>query len=226
MGNSWAIERTVCRGGRALERLFVRRFSLKARFQELFTDAFHAFYGRMSVLLLNVMEFDQFYLVMRADFANRLVDGVSQLRVQDTTDGCRGIPFVEQVEEAGKGRPEILAVLFCPVSVLVLTDGRVCPCIVGTTEDEDDIRVAKAVHPSDEVAARGIHTTISSTTDGSATPGIVLLQSVAFGLDVEVPPSLFHLFDIIFVIGIERRVIVRDDTDESGVRVTKNGHSL
>ena len=43
---------------------------LQASFQQLFADALHALDGWMTVLLLYVMEFDELYLVMLADFTH------------------------------------------------------------------------------------------------------------------------------------------------------------
>ena len=55
-------------------------------FQQLVADTFHSGDGRMAVLLLDIMEFDELYIEMLADFAHRFIDLFLQLGVQDGID--------------------------------------------------------------------------------------------------------------------------------------------
>ena len=47
-------------------------------FQELVADALHAGDGRVSVLLVDVVQFNQLDVVMLADFTHGLIDGLSE----------------------------------------------------------------------------------------------------------------------------------------------------
>ncbi len=53
--------------------------ALQAGFQQLGADALHAADGRMTVLLLYIMEFNEFHVVVFADFTHGLVDRLYQL---------------------------------------------------------------------------------------------------------------------------------------------------
>ena len=86
-------------------------------FYQLIADAFHATDRGMAVLFVDIMEFDELNIVVLADFAHRLVDGLAELRVEQGVDAGLGVTLLEHVEQAGEGRTEILAVVFGPVSI-------------------------------------------------------------------------------------------------------------
>ena len=65
----------------------------------------------MTVLLLDIMEFNEFYIEVLAYFTHRLVDLVFQLRIKDEANFRLGIAFLQHVNQAGKCRTVILAIL-------------------------------------------------------------------------------------------------------------------
>ena len=115
-------------------------------FYQLIADALHALGRRVAVLLVDVVELDEGNVVVLADFAHRLVDGLAELGVEQGVDAGLGVALLQLVEQAGEGRTEILAVVFGPVGILVFANGRVGPSIIGATKYEDDVRIAQTIY--------------------------------------------------------------------------------
>ena len=114
-------------------------------FEELVADGFHAADGGMTILLVNVVEFDELHVVVLAYLAHRLVDGFTELGVEQRVDDGLGIALLQHVEQAGEGWTELLAIVFCPVGILVFADGHVCPGIIGTAKHKDDIGITQTI---------------------------------------------------------------------------------
>lgn len=79
----------------------------------------------MTILLLYIVEFNEFHIVVFAYLTHRLVDRFSQLGVQDETYLGIGITFLKHVNKTGKRRTEILAIILRPIRILILAHGRV-----------------------------------------------------------------------------------------------------
>ena len=75
-----------------------RRGVLVDRFNQLVTDALHAGDRRVSVLLFDVVKFDQLDVVVLADHSARFVDLFSEFRVEDRVDLCLRITLFEHVQ--------------------------------------------------------------------------------------------------------------------------------
>ena len=67
---------------------------------------------------------------------------------------------------------------------------------------------------------------VSRTADGGTAPGIVLLQLIALGLDIQAPPGLPYLLDVIVRVRIERSVALGIIILECGIGVSQDGDLL
>ena len=132
-------------------------------------DGFHAGNGGVSAFLVDVVQFDEFHFIMFAYLADRLVDFVLQLGVEDEDDLCVEVTEGHVVEHVGHGWTERVEVLLGPCFVLVFADGGVGPCVVGAAEDVDDVGcAAEVIHTGDEGVARDVFLSVAGVADGGA----------------------------------------------------------
>ena len=116
------------------------------RFNQLVTDALHAGDRRVSVLLFDVVKFDQLDVVVLADHSARFIDLFSEFRVEDRVDLCLRVALLKCVKKFSESRSETLAVFSAPSFILIFAYRGACPCVVRTSEEEDDVRVSEHVH--------------------------------------------------------------------------------
>lgn len=96
------------------------------RLKELVADALHSFYGRVAVLLFDVIELYELDAAVLADLAEGLVHLFLKFGVENGVNGSLGVFSLKSVEQAGECRPEILAVVGRPVGVFVFSYRGVC----------------------------------------------------------------------------------------------------
>lgn len=202
----------------------------------MFVDLCHALDGRMTVRLVDSVEDDARYLIVLANRLYGFVDFFLQSVVQDKVDVHIRVSVGHERQHLGHGRTEREEVFLCPALVFVFADGRACPGIVRSSEDEDDVRTSQVGHAGHErtvgiIGKVGIPTLVSGVADGSSRVRIVDTQVVAIVLDELVPPCLAYGSDV-GVEGLGRVEIpydirIRlDKTLEGGVRVAQDGNGL
>ena len=102
----------------------------------------------MACLLVNIVQIDDWYFVVFAHLSDRLVYFIFEFAVEDEVNLYSNVAICHIIKHFRKRRSHCLEIFLRPFRPLVVTYWRWHPRVVGSTENEDDVRIAKVVHAS------------------------------------------------------------------------------
>ena len=129
-------------------------------------------------------------------------------------------------QQVSQRRAEGHAVGLRQAFILVFAERDTLPGVVRTAEHEDDVGVAEHEHAAQETRRGHVPAEKAGPGDRGGAPGVVLVQLVALGLDVQAPPRLLHFLDVVVRVRIERPVVVGIIALERGIGVSEHGNFL
>ena len=133
---------------------------------------------------------------------------------------------LQGLQQVSQRRTESHAVGLRQAFILVLAERDTLPGVVRAAEHEDDVGVAEHEHAAQETRRSHVPAEETGPGDGGGAPGVVLVQLIALGLDVQAPPGLLHFLDVVVRVRIERTVVVGVIALERGIGVSEHGNFL
>lgn len=165
---------------------------------DLPADALHAFHRGMAPLFVDVVQADIGDAVVTAYTIHRLGDGVGQFGIRNVVNPGMRIMRNQVIEQVAESRTEIIEIVFLPIGILIMAQGRAGPTVVGASEKEYDVRIPQIGHAGDEGSVRVVFSIISGIADSRSGIGIVGVEPVAITVQQQLPPGLFERGDIVF----------------------------
>ena len=101
----------------------------------------------MPAFFLDSLQLYVFYSVMFANNLGRFHNLRSQVITDDKVKRHIGIMLLSQLYQFSQCRTIGIQIGTLEISIFVLTDRSVCPIVIDSTEDEDDIRIPQTGNP-------------------------------------------------------------------------------
>ena len=203
--------------------------SFSEKLNDLLCHGLHARYGRMSPLLVDVMQFEQRDAIVPAYSPYTLVDRLLEVGVQHEEQFGLRILRLQVMAQLGHGRTEREEVLPGPVAILVVADGSSAPAVVGGGADEDDVGLTEVGETCEERAWCVVLAVVTCVAHRAATVGIDTLDLPSHALLHLPPPGLLHAVHVVTALLMRRREIPylvgvgSQITLKGGVAVTEDG---
>ena len=190
----------------------------------------HTFYRRVTGFLVYAFQFYAFHTIVLTYFFCRRCYVITKSVVQYEEQFRRLIVLFHPWKHLCHCRPEWPQVFFAYVVVFKFAYRWLRPAVVGCSEDEDNIWIAKIIHSCGERAVAVVFLPVSSVADSRSAVRVVLLQLPSFLFNKQRPPRLFHTIDIslfrVVLLEIPYCVSFGYRTFESGIRVAQYGNAL